>query len=73
MGPVIFDEQCFTIEAEFKSQSYCVLAEDINEAFEKENPIPGVFHPASIMVFGAICSNFKFYRTKRPYDQGSVS
>ncbi|PIC53370.1 hypothetical protein B9Z55_000310 [Caenorhabditis nigoni] len=62
LGSVIVDEQWFTIEEEFNFQIYCGLAKDIKEALEKEKTIPGVFHPASITVFHAICSNSKFYK-----------
>ncbi|CAO4377463.1 unnamed protein product [Caenorhabditis nigoni] len=56
---VFSDEKLFTVEAEFNPQNHRVLAHDIQDASDKGKTIHRTSHPASVMVFGAICSNGK--------------
>lgn len=53
------DEKLFTVETEFNSQNHRVLAKDSQGAVEKGRTIHRVSHPASVMVFGAVCATGK--------------
>ncbi|EFP01182.1 hypothetical protein CRE_24415 [Caenorhabditis remanei] len=56
---VFFDEKLFTVQAEFNPQNHRVLAETSEEAFANGKAIHQGSHPASVMVFGAVCADGK--------------
>ncbi|EFO93488.1 hypothetical protein CRE_29174 [Caenorhabditis remanei] len=56
---VFSDEKLFTLQAEFNPQNHRVLAETSEEAFANGRTIHQASHPASVMVFGAVCADGK--------------
>lgn len=56
---VFSDEKLFTVEAEFNAQNHRVIAQTSQQAVENGRTIHRSPHPASVMVFGAICSTGK--------------
>ncbi|EFO97706.1 hypothetical protein CRE_15946 [Caenorhabditis remanei] len=56
---VFSDEQLFTVQAKFNPQNHRVLAETYEEAFASGKTIHQTSHPASVMVFGAVCADGK--------------
>ena len=56
---VFSDEKLFTVQAEFNPQNHRVLAETSEEAFANGRTIHQASHPASVMVFGAVCADGK--------------
>ncbi|EFO92697.1 hypothetical protein CRE_15844 [Caenorhabditis remanei] len=56
---VFFDEKLFTVQAEFNPQNHRVLAETSEEDFANGKAIHQGSHPASVMVFGAVCADGK--------------
>ncbi|PIC28734.1 hypothetical protein B9Z55_020552 [Caenorhabditis nigoni] len=56
---IFSDEKLFSVEAEFNSQNYRVLATNIQQAADRGKTIHRASHPASIMVFGAVCYDGK--------------
>ncbi|EFO96514.1 hypothetical protein CRE_24248 [Caenorhabditis remanei] len=56
---VFSDEQLFTVQAKFNPQNHRVLAETYEEAFASGKTIHQTSHPASVMIFGAVCADGK--------------